>query len=174
MQTAKQLSVSSLNKPGRLAAVLTALGKEKQSLRALAMMDSGERGTLRFVPEDPASAMRVLESINIRCDVTEVLMVELPSQPGGFRKACERLAGEHLAIDYAYCSAGQGKSVVAVIKVNDLAKAQRVLSEAGQNGARRKVRRSVQARDHSVMHPEMGGGVVEGFKSLYKIGRAHV
>lgn len=43
MQTAKQLSVSLVNKPGRLADMLTALSKEKVNFRALAVMDSGER-----------------------------------------------------------------------------------------------------------------------------------
>ena len=45
MQTAKQLSVSLVNKPGRLAAMMTALGKEKVDFLALSVMDSGERGT---------------------------------------------------------------------------------------------------------------------------------
>jgi hypothetical protein len=142
MQTAKQLSVSLVNKPGRLADMLTALNKGKVGFRALAVMDSGERGSVRFVPDDVAAAMSVLEDINIRYEPTDVLLVDLPSQPGGFRKICERLAAEHLNIDYAYCSfntGGKAKgSVLAVIKVNDLAKAQRVL---GENGAatRRKV-----------------------------------
>ena len=54
MQAAKQLSVSLVNKPGRLADVLTALNKEKVNLRALVVMDCGERGTVRFVPDDVA------------------------------------------------------------------------------------------------------------------------
>ena len=56
MQTAKQLSVSLVNKPGRLADVLMALSKGKVNLRALAVMDSGDRGTVRFVPDDPDAA----------------------------------------------------------------------------------------------------------------------
>jgi hypothetical protein len=103
------------------------------SFRALAVMDCGERGTLRFVPDDAAVAEEVLENMSIRYDATDVLLVEMPNQPGGFRKVCERLAAEHLNIDYAYCAfdgAGRAKGgMLAVIKVNDLAKAQRVLSE---------------------------------------------
>ena len=51
MRIAKQLSVRLVNKPGRLAAMLGALNKSKVTLRALAVMDSGDRGTIRFVPE---------------------------------------------------------------------------------------------------------------------------
>ena len=104
MQTAKQLSVSLLNKPGRLHAVLAALQKEKVNILALTVMDSGERSTLRFVPDDAALAASALETINVRHDASDVLMVEVANQPGAFAKVCERLAGEHLNIDYAYSS----------------------------------------------------------------------
>ena len=150
MQTAKQLSVALINKPGRLAALLAALNKEKVSFRALAVMDSGERGTLRFVPDDFSAATDVLEKASVRFDAVDVLLVEVPSQPGGFRKICERLAADHLNIDYAYSSLNSSGGVrggaVAVIKVNDLAKAQRVLSENGTTARRKPGRRPAYAR----------------------------
>jgi hypothetical protein len=151
MHTAKQLSVSLVNKPGRLAEMLGALGKEKVSFRALSVMDSGDRGTVRFVPDDWQIAAEVLNRANISFDKSDVLLAEVPSRSGGFRKICERLAEEHLNIDYAYCSfdgAGKAKGgVLAVIKVNDLTKAQRVLSENGNTSRRGKPgRRPVHAR----------------------------
>jgi hypothetical protein len=140
MQTAKQLSVSLVNKPGRLAAMLTALGKEKVNFRALSVMDSGDRGTVRFVPEDIDTAMEVLQGMNVHYDVADVLLVEIPSQNGAFRKICEKLAAEHLNIDYAYCSFAPSKGskmgVLAVVRVNDLVKAQRVLGETGSTVSR--------------------------------------
>ena len=67
-------------------------------------------------------------------------LVEVPSQAGAFRKICEKLAAEHLNIDYAYCSFASGKGaktgVLAVVKVNDLVKAQRVLGETGNTVSR--------------------------------------
>ena len=150
MQTAKQLSVSLVNKPGRLAALLAALNKEKVSFRALAVMDSGERGTLRFVPDDFDAAKEVLKRTDARFDATDVLLVEAPNQPGRFRNICEKLAAEHLNIDYAYNAfdtGGRAKgAMLAVIKVNDLAKAQRVLSENGSTNRRKPGRRPVHAR----------------------------
>ncbi len=150
MQMAKQLSVSLVNKPGRLADMLMALSKGKVNFLALAVMDSGERGTVRFVPDDVQVAVSVLEKINIRCDVTDVLLVEIPSQPGGFRRVCEKLAAEHLNIDYAYCSFNAGGklkgSVSAIIKVNDLAKAQRMLSVNGTARKKMPFRRPVLSR----------------------------
>jgi hypothetical protein len=150
MQTARQLSVSLVNKPGRLADVLTALNKEKVNLRALVVTDSGERGTVRFVPEDAFAAEQVLDKLSIRYDAADVLLVDMPSQPGGFRKVCERLAAEHLNIDYAYCGfdgGGRAKGgMLAVIRVNDLAKAQRVLSENATVRKRMPFRRPVLTR----------------------------
>ncbi|NQT15600.1 MAG: hypothetical protein HQ582_22780 [Planctomycetes bacterium] len=139
MQTVKQLSVNLVNKPGRLSGMLDALNKGKVNFRALAVMDSGNRGTVRFVPDDFAAATKVLGQIDVAYDAADVLLVEIPGQAGAFRKVCERLASDHLNIDYAYSSfagerGGKGGGL-AVIKVNDLAKAQRVLSE---NGARRR------------------------------------
>jgi hypothetical protein len=151
MQTAKQLSVSLVNKPGRLAAMLTALNKEKVSFRALVVMDSGTRGTVRFVPDEVSAATDVLERLSVRYEATDVLLVEVPKQAGAFRKICERLAAEHLNIDYVYASfaeRGAKGGGLAVIKVNNLAKAQRVLSENGGTNARRQfpVRRPMYAR----------------------------
>ena len=152
MQTAKQLSVMLVNKPGRLAALLAALSKEKVNLRAVSVMDSGDRGTLRFVPDDFPAATKVLEKANLRFDTAEVLLVEVPSQSGAFCKICERLAADHLNIDYAYCSFNSGGGAkggaLAIIRVNDLAKAQRVLSENGATSRRGKKpgRRPVHAR----------------------------
>jgi hypothetical protein len=150
MQTAKQLSVSLVNKPGRLADMLAALNKGKVEFRALVVMDSGERGSVRFVPDDLEAAVSVLEKSNIRYEATDVLLVEIPSQSGGFRNICEKLAVEHLNIDYAYCSFnGGGKlkgGVLAVVKVNDLAKAQRLLTENGTARKRMPFRRPVLTR----------------------------
>jgi hypothetical protein len=146
METAKQLSVTLANKPGRLAAMLGEFSKRKVTLRALAVMDSGDRGTLRFVPADVEHAVDSLQKMNVRFDLADVLLVEVPSQPGAFRNICEKLAVDHLNIDYAYCSfslRGTKGGVLAIIRVNDLAKAQRVL---GETGATTKARRSVARR----------------------------
>ncbi len=150
MQTAKQLSVTLVNKPGRLAAMLSALAKEKVTLRALVVMDSGDRGKVRFVPSDFAVATEVLDKMNVRYEAADVLLVDVTSQSGAFRNMCERLATEHLNIDYAYCSFGGNNGSkgggVAVIKVNDLGKAQKILTETPVASDRRPGRRPIHAR----------------------------
>ncbi len=153
MQTAKQITIQLVNKPGRMASVLDALSKAKVNLLALAVMDSRERGRLRLVPDDAEAAEKALSAANVPFDTIDVLLVDVPHQPGAFARVCQRLAEEHLSIDYAYCSASGLKGAakggaLAVIRVNDLAKAQRVLSAASSNGHRasRPGRRPVHAR----------------------------
>lgn len=151
MQTSKQLSVTLVNKPGRLANVLSALTKEKVNCLALSVMNAGDRGTLRIVPDDLDAATEVLEKMNVRFELADVLLTRVPLQNGALLKICERLAAEHMNIDYIYCAVGSRNKAKGgapvVIKVNDLAKAQRVLSENG-GATRRKLpgRRPVHAR----------------------------
>jgi hypothetical protein len=133
MRTSKQLSVTLVNKPGRLANVLSALSKGKVNCLALSVMNAGDRGTLRIVPDDLEAATEVLEKQNIRYEAADVLLAPLAHHNGALSKVCERLAAEHLNIDYVYCAmnsqGGTKGGAVVVIKVNDLVKAQRVLAE---------------------------------------------
>ena len=140
MELVKQFSVSLVNKPGRVAAVLTALNKEKLVLRAFVVMAIGGRGILRMVPDDPQRAAEALVAINVKFDATSVLMVDVPSHSGGLPKICQRLAGEHLNIDYVYGSQHSGGNrggALEVVKVNDLAKAQRVLNDSSASSGLR-------------------------------------
>ncbi len=145
MQTAKQISVPLVNKPGRLVTVMEALTKEKVVFRASCVMDSGTRGTLRFVPKDHALACAALDAISVGYDLADVLLVEAPNRGGGLPKIWRRLAEAHLNVDYAYGSltspGGAKGGSLAVIRVNDLVKAQRILSEGVMtNGDRPKKR----------------------------------
>jgi hypothetical protein len=69
--------------------------------------------------------------------VSDLLAAELPSRLGSLKRDCERLAAEHVNIENAYGSAAKGDSGLAVLKVNDLAKARRVLDGAASDGRQR-------------------------------------
>ena len=75
-----------VNKPGRLAAMMTALGKEKVEFLALSVMDSGERGCVRFVPDNMDATMELLQGMNVHYDVADVSLVEIPSQTAHFAR----------------------------------------------------------------------------------------
>jgi hypothetical protein len=144
VQTTKQITVLLESKPGRLANVLTALAREKVNITALTVMDKHEHSVLRFVADDPSGASRVLTALGTPFTETDVLLVELRNQPGALANVCTTLAGEHIHIDYAYCSSGgRNGRVFGIFKVSNAEKAGRILSEGLGNNKRRVEKRPV-------------------------------
>lgn len=145
MQRQTQFSIYLINQPGVLASVTGALARAKINVCALALMDSGEHGTLRLVCEDAERARAVLAKAHDRFTESEVLVVELENKPGAFSTVCTRLAGAHVNITYAYCTGGApGGRTTAVFRLSDLKKAERVLGEGA--AATKKKARAKQAQ----------------------------
>ena len=123
-----QFSVFLVNKPGVLAQVTESLAKEKINLIAITLVDSQEHGVVRFVAEDPAATRQVLAKLNLPTTETEVLRMEVSNRPGALAQIAAKLGENHVNINYAYCTSGaKGGKTTAILKVADLAKAQRVL-----------------------------------------------
>lgn len=140
MQTRKQITVFLENKPGRLAQVLSELARNKINIVALSVMDRSEAGVLRLVTEDEAQTARVIQALNAPFAESEVLAVELKNQPGALAHLCETLAGEHISIDYAYCSSGgRNGKVFGIFKVSNLEKAQRLLAASNHKRPEKRV-----------------------------------
>src|SRR5437588_11752311 len=70
------------NKPGRLAKICSALAHEKINIRALAVMDSGDRSVLRLVTDHLESTKKVLTSLGTEFERREVLAVEVENRQG--------------------------------------------------------------------------------------------
>jgi hypothetical protein len=138
MQLTKQVTAFLENKPGRLANICSALGREKVNIQALTVMDSKEHSVLRLVPDDIARARAVLAALGTPYQETEVMVVEMDNRPGSLAKVCERLAAEHVNIDYAYCSSGAGNGrALGVFKVSNVARATQALASGRGGGNRR-------------------------------------
>ncbi|HAU37296.1 MAG TPA: acetolactate synthase [Phycisphaerales bacterium] len=128
MQVQTQFSIYLINKPGVLAAVTGALAKAHVNIMALALMDSGEHGTLRIVCDDPEKTRKVLGKTHDRWTETEVLTMELDNEPGSFSAVAQELADNHVNITYAYITGGaRGGKSTTVFKIADVKKAQKVL-----------------------------------------------
>jgi hypothetical protein len=129
-----QFSVFLVNKPGVLANVIGALAKARINIVALTLTDYSEQGVLRVVCENSAGARVVLGKAHDRWTETDVLVLELPNEPGAFASVAQKLADEHVNILYAYCTGGaRGGQTTAVFKLVDPKKAMKVLS-TGQAG----------------------------------------
>ncbi len=150
MRIETQFSIFLVNKPGVLAQVTSALAKAKVNVIALTLVDSSEHGVLRIVCGDNAEKVRsVLSRANDQFTDTEVLAMDLSNKPGAFAATADKLAAEHININYAYCTGGaRGGKTTAIFKVADLNKALRVLKRVriGPKDARTPVKTSPQRR----------------------------
>jgi hypothetical protein len=119
------------NKPGRLAKICSALAHEKLNIRALSVMDTSDRSVLRFVTDDLEPTKRALTSLGTKFEVGEVLSVQMDNRPGALARVLERLAEEHINIEYAYVSTSPepGRSL-GIFHTSNPKRALQVLQEA--------------------------------------------
>lgn len=136
------------NKPGRLAKICSALADKKINIRALTVMDRAERSVLRFVTDDVEPTKRVMTSLGTEFSTTEVLAVQMDNKPGTLARLLERLAEEHINIEYAYASsdASPGKTL-GIFHTSNPKRALQVLTDSASNGVDRSSgRRPLHAR----------------------------
>lgn len=123
------------NKPGRLAKICSALAHEKVNIRALTVMDSGDHSSvLRVVTDEVEATRKVLTSLGTESQAHDVLAVDLENKPGSLAKVLERLAEEHINIDYAYTSAAGATKALGIFHTDNPKKAQQVLAAHASNG----------------------------------------
>lgn len=127
------------NKPGRLAKICSALAHEKIDVRALSVMDTADRSVLRLVTDERDATKRVLTALGTEFTTSEVLAVELDNRAGALARLLERLAEEHINIEYAYTSsaASPGRAL-GIFHTSNPKRALQVLSEStASNGVDR-------------------------------------
>lgn len=149
MRVTPQFSIFMVNKPGVLAQVLGEFAQAKINIIAMTMMDSVEHGVMRIVFETPNKARELLARVNMPYNETQVLCVNLTNKSGALATVAEKLAKNHINISYAYCTAGaKGGRTTGVLKVADVKKAIRILSQNHKRNTKSKpvVRRSQAAR----------------------------
>ena len=123
------------NKPGRLAKICSALAHEKVDLRAVSVMDTNGKSVFRFVTEHLEETGKVLTSLGTEFTTSEVLAVEMEQRPGALAKVLERLAEEHINIEYAYSAASRssGRSL-GIFHTSNPKRALQLLGETSGNG----------------------------------------
>ncbi len=124
------------NKPGRLAKICSALASEKVNVRALSVMDTSERSVLRLVTDDVETTRKVLTALGTEATFADVLAVEIDNKPGALAKILERLAEEHINIEYAYAANAPAPGrAMGVFHTSNPKKALQILSDASTNGS---------------------------------------
>lgn len=128
--TIKQISLFAENKPGRLSKIAETLSKAKINIRAFTIAEAGDFGVIRMVVDNPDQAYKTLQSKGFAVSETDVIGVEMKDVPGGLHEIAETLGKNGVNIDYAYAFVTKTELALLIIRVDDIAKAQKVLKAA--------------------------------------------
>ena len=106
----KQISVFLENKPGMMNNMTEVLAKNKIDMRALSLAETSEFGIVRIIVDDVYAATTVLKDEGYVHNVTDVLGVAIPDEPGGLNHVVQILAAAGINVEYMYAFLG-GKDV---------------------------------------------------------------
>jgi len=124
------------NKPGRLAKICSALAQEKVNIRALSVMEREGPSVLRLITSDLETTKNVLTSLGTEFRVVEVLAVPLENRTGSLARLLEKLAEEHINVEYAYASTTSDKGkALGVFHTSNPKRAAQILSEAASSAS---------------------------------------
>lgn len=128
----KQLSVFVENKKGKLAEIISALGKSGVDVSALSIADATDFGVLRLIVNDIELARGVLSELGIIYKVNRVIGVAVDDTPGGLARALDVIKNEGISVEYIYAFVGRSeKGAMVVLRTNDNDKAIAALIDDG-------------------------------------------
>ena len=130
-----QLSLFLENKPGQIKVPCEVLSKAGINILALSLADTQQFGILRLIVKDWEKARDVLREGGCVVNVTEVLALDVPDQPGGLAKVLDILDEAKLAIEYMYAftSGSRGVKAALIFRFEEPDKAIKVLQQHGIN-----------------------------------------
>ena len=106
----KQISVFLENKPGQLKKMTGVLAEHQIDMRALSLAETKDFGIARLVVDDAYEAVNLLKDANFVANLTKVLAVAVPDEPGGLDTLLSLFAEAGVNIEYMYAFIG-GKDV---------------------------------------------------------------
>ena len=122
------------NKPGRLAKICSALAAEKIDIRALSVMETDGPSVFRLITSELEQTKNVLTSLGTEFRISEVLAVELDNRAGALAKVLEKLAEEHINVEYAYASTASAPAkALGIFHTSNPKRASQVLNEVGNS-----------------------------------------
>ncbi|MBP3387472.1 MAG: ACT domain-containing protein [Clostridia bacterium] len=128
----KQLTVFVENKQGTMVSITDLLAENNVNIRALSIAETEDFGILRLIVNDEASAENTLKDNGYLIKVTEVVGVKIGDAPGKLSAALGVLDKSNINVEYLYAfMARTEKHAYVVLRVEDNAKAERALEDAG-------------------------------------------
>ncbi len=128
----RQISVFLENRAGRLASVLTAVGKAGVNIRTLSLADTSDFGILRLIVDDVDGCIAALKETGHTVSITEVLAVEVPDRPCGLAEVLTVISDAGLNVEYMYAFTSRIKdSAVVIFRFEESDAAIAALQKAG-------------------------------------------
>ena len=128
----KQLTVFIQNKKGTVVSVTEILSKNNINLRALSIAETQDFGILRLIVNDEKAAEAVLAENGYLIKTIDVVGVKISDEPGRLTAALDVLDKANINVEYLYAfMARTEKHAYVVLRVEDNAMAERILSDAG-------------------------------------------
>ncbi len=106
------------NKPGDVARVAEALGRNSVNIRGISTDLGPNKPMIRLVTDDESSARNALKGANLDFSEREVIIVGLPDRPGELAKVAKALAKSGINIESLYIL-GARSSVEQIALVAD-------------------------------------------------------
>lgn len=100
------------------------------------MMESDGPSVFRLITSEVELTKNVLTSLGTEFHISDVLAVELDNRTGTLAKVLEKLAEEHINVEYAYASTASatGKAL-GIFHTSNPKRASQVLNEVGNSAA---------------------------------------
>lgn len=117
----KQISVFLENKPGMMFSVTELLAQNNIDMRALSLAETSEFGIVRLIVDDVYTTSTVLKDAGFIHNITKVLGVAIPDEPGGLHRVLEVLKEADINVEYMYAFLGGKESEHAymIFRVQD-------------------------------------------------------
>ena len=102
----KQISVFLENKAGTLQGMTKTLADHNIDMRALSLAETNDFGIVRLIVDDVYAASNVLKEAGYIHNVTSVLGVAIPDEPGGLNTVLQALGEFDINVEYMYAFLG--------------------------------------------------------------------
>ncbi len=99
---AKQITIFSENRPGRIKSICDVLKENNLNIWAFSIQDRGEFGLVKLIVDKPGQAQLALADRGFACAVKDILAVTASDKPGNLDKLTSLLLEKQVNIKDAY------------------------------------------------------------------------
>ena len=127
VEEVEQISIFLENRTGVIADLCAHFTERNINIRAIAVLDTIDIGTVRMVVDEPEVAKEALAAAGAAYVTVKCLALEVPDRPGGFASVANKLSLAGINIEYFYASTLPGaKKTMSIFRVSNIERALRI------------------------------------------------